>query len=222
MFGIDPMLITLTLAGVTVALAARRALIMLAVYHGVDRRRPVDVTLRSYPPPPEATPILAWLVPLGFRRLGETALDLPGHPTYVAWILVDPTGEIVAEVVMVAGVPALLTLTTAFRDGTVVETMYPIGESIHDADFHSGHVRSSVEAAYDEQRLHVARWRMRHGSAAAKWTMTEYLRGDAEYRERYGKRKLRRPLIVKQLLPSAAVIGCAAILTGFMLLRPVV
>ena len=36
--------------------------------------------------------------------------------------------------------------------------------------------------------------------------MADYLRADADYRERFAKRKLRRPFLLYQVLPVVAVV----------------
>ena len=227
----SPVLIVF-LAGVTLLAIVVPLGRMLLVYRGSVTRRPRDASSLGLVPGGRVAPFTAALAELGFVRLGEAQLDLPGQrlvqfqptgsptivgphvATHTIFLFVDHTGTILAETGEVEGAPVLVSLSTMFADGSVVETMYPRGESIDDPDFHSGHVTSSLAAAYDEQRLHVARWRMRHGTPVTISSVEDYLRGDAEYRERFALRKLRGPLVRRQLVPSAvlalAIVAVAA------------
>jgi hypothetical protein len=132
---------------------------------------------------------------------------------------IDEGATVMAETGLVRGGPTLISFNTTFADGSVVETMYPRGESIHDPDFHSGHNSVSLAAAYAEQQLEIDRWRMHHGTPRLIHDMADYLRADADYRERFSKRKLRRPFLLYQLLPIVLVVGVVlvvlSILAGF-------
>jgi hypothetical protein len=198
---------------------------VLGIYRGVERRRPRDVSDRETPPSTVLHTTVAALAVLGFRRLGEYEVTLPGGPVAilrrngrstagaatrapVAWVFVDIQETTVAEVVVVGGddpPEALVGLTTTMRDGAVVETMYPRGERIEDPDFHSGHVRTSLAAAYDDHRLHAGRFTPRHGTPRRVSTMRDLLREDELYRRRFAKRKLRGPLIRRHLAPALLV-----------------
>lgn len=210
---------------------------MIATYRGSDRRRPVDVTSRGYAAPAELGPILGRLFALGFQRLGEAQLGVPGIRAveleesgmpqvtgartnqHVTWILADSTGMVTAEVVAIPGVVPLVSLSTGFSDGSVVETMYPIGERIDTLDFHSGHVTQGVDEAYSEQQMQIARWRGRgiHGYPRVTLSMADYLRADAAYRQRFAKRKLRGVLVRKQLVP-ALVFGAIVLMFAMVAL----
>jgi hypothetical protein len=133
--------------------------------------------------------------------------------------MVDSGATVIAETGQVPGAPILVSLNSAFADGSVVETMYPRGESIHDADFHSGHNSVSLEAAYMDQLTEINRWKMRHGPPRLIGGMADYLRADAEYRDRFAKRKLRGPLLRKQIGPSAVLAIAVFAVALYMLLR---
>jgi hypothetical protein len=191
------------------------------IYDGAPTRRPVDASAAGLQPTPRVAERLAELAQLGFTRLGEAQLDLPGQravpmtPTgsvrivgaerdrHAIFVLVDADRTITAETAEVPGAPVIVSLNSAFADSTVVETMFPRGESIHDPDFHSGHNSHSLHSAYDDQRRHVDGWRVGHGEPLTVSTMADYLRADAAHRERYAKRTLRGPMIRRQLLPAA-------------------
>ena len=49
--------------------------------------------------------------------------------------------------------------------------------------------------------------------------MADYLRTDAQYRERFSKRKLRGPLLRRQILPALALGAVIVALALSMLLR---
>jgi hypothetical protein len=225
----NPAAIPLVVAGVMLLVGVVPLAVMIRVYRGADSRRPVDATVRAVPPPAGVRQLVDALAALGFRRLGEYELELPGsfllrpphrsaggtapgRPVHMCWVFVDAEGTTVAEVAPLGDAEndgGLVGLTTTMRDGAVVETMFPRGERIERPDFHSGHVRTSVAAAYDEHRLHLGRLR-RHGRPRAVVSMRDMLRDDAVYRERFAKRKLRGPLLRYQVLPAAGV-ACAAI-----------
>jgi hypothetical protein len=182
-------------------------------------------------------PTISALMRLGFRRLGEAGLVLPGTQAvqltgtgmpriegesrahHTIFVMVDAGRTVVAETGRVPGVAILVSLNSAFADGTVVETMYPRGESIHDPDFHSGYNSHSLTQAYDDQLLEMNRWKMRHGSPRMVSTMADYLRGDAEYRDRFAKRKLRGPLLRRQIVPAALIAMAVFAIALFTLLR---
>lgn len=197
---------------------------MIVVYRGASTRRQFDASAAGLQPSEAVATVLGQLRLLGFSRLGEAQVDLPGFRSvqltttgsprvegqatdrHTIFVLVDAERTVMAETGQVPGVRVLVSLNSIFGDSSVVETMYPLGESIDDADFHSGHSKLSLAAAYEEQRMHVARWNATHGSAQVISTMNDYLRADATYRERYSKRKLRGPLIRRQLLPAAIAV----------------
>lgn len=228
-----------------IVLAAAVTLVAIAVpvwrvwrvYAGSSSRRPFDASSAGLVPPAKVVPIIASLMRLGFRRLGEAQLDLPGFRAveltataqpritgenvtrHTVFVMVDADGTVVAETGQLPHVPMLVSFNTAFADSTVVETMYPRGESIHDADFHSGHNTQSLDRAYDDQRVEMNRWRLRHGTPRVISTMADYLRADAGYRERFAQRKLRGPFIRRQVLPAAVVVLGVVALAVFALLR---
>jgi hypothetical protein len=203
---------------------------MIAVYRGTPTRREFDASAAGLQPSEAVAAVVAQLRLLGFSRLGEAQVDLPGfrsvqltasgNPRVVGqatdrhtiFVMVDAERTVMAETGQVPGVRVLVSLNSIFGDSSVVETMYPRGESIDDPDFHSGHNTLSLEAAYQEQRSHLARWKAAHGSARVISTMNDYLLADATFRERFSRRKLRGPLIRRQLLPAAiAVVVITAI-----------
>ena len=224
-------------AGVTLLAIAVPMWRMWRVYAGSASRRPFDASAAGLVPPRDVVPIIGALIRLGFHRLGEAQLDLPGVRSteltataepritgqsttrHTIFVMVDPDGTVLAETGQIPGVPILVSFNSIYSDRSVVETMYPRGESIHDPDFHSGHNTQNLDRAYDDQRVEMNRWRLRHGTPRTMSTMADYLRADAEYRERFSRRKLRRPFIVKQVLPTAVVAIVVIAVAAFVLLR---
>jgi hypothetical protein len=226
----DPSLAVILVAVLVLVATVLPLPAVLGIYRGVDRRRPRDVSDRATPLPAVLHPTVAALGAMGFRRLGEYEVTLPSGPfailrrngrgttdaapAHMAWVFVDILETTVAEVVVVGGddpPEALVGLTTTMRDGAVVETLYPRGERIDDPDFHSGHVRTSLAAAYDDHRLHAARFAPRHGNPRRVSTMRDMLREDELYRQRFAKRKLRGPLIRRHLAPALLVSAIALV-----------
>jgi hypothetical protein len=232
----SPLVIVFAL-GVTLLAMAVPLWRMWVVYSGSSSRRPFDASGAGLAPPRELEPVIAGLMQLGFQRLGEAQLDLPGVRSveltataqpriagesvtrHTIFVMVDADGTVIAETGQVPHVPILVSFNSVFADSSVVETMYPRGESIHDADFHSGNNTRSLDRAYDEQRVEMNRWRLRHGTPRTISTMADYLRADADYRERFARRKLRRPFIRRQLIPSALVAAAIVVLAVLMLTR---
>lgn len=230
-------LVILFAAGVTLLAIAVPLWRMIGVYRGSNTRRPFDASDLGLQPTADLAPTISALMRLGFRRLGEAQLDLPGFRAveltatgqpqvsgtatdrHTVFVMVDADGTVMAETGHVPGAPIMVSLNSAFADGTVVETMYPRGESIHDDDFHSGHNTRSLDRAYDDQRVEMDRWRLRHGRPRQIDTMADYLRADAEYRERFARRKLRRPFLLRQILPSVVIAAIIVLLALSMLLR---
>jgi hypothetical protein len=215
-------LFPLLVLGFFVIVAARPLWRMWNVYAGAPTRRQFDASELGLQPPSELWPYLSELLRLGFRRLGEAQLDVTGiraadvastneqsgvgrPDRHTVFAFVDADATVMAETTAVPHAPTLLSFSTIFADGTVVETMYPRGESIHDPDFHSGHNKHSLESAFADQRAEIDRWRMHHGSPRVISNMADYLRADADYRERFAKRKLRRPFLLYQVLPVVVV-----------------
>jgi len=228
-------LIILAAAAATLIAIAVPLWRMWQVYDGAASRRPFDASGAGLQPTTRVAEQLATLSQLGFTRLGEAQLDLPGQRAvqmtatgsvrvegpardrHTIFVLVDQERTIVAETGDVPGVPVLVSLNSAFADSTVVETMFPRGESIDDPDFHSGHNSHSLSRAYDDQRRHIDGWRASHGEPLAVTNMADYLRGDAAYRERYARRKLRGPLIRRQVVPAAIGLLVVLVIVALML-----
>jgi hypothetical protein len=164
------------------------------IVRGARQRRPRDATGQAGLLPAELGKWHDELRALGFSRLGEVAIDLPGEgrPHY-SWVLVDESGTVEVELVT-AGAP-LLSFVTTFGDGAAVQTMLPRGESIRRDDFASIVERGSLAAAVDRHRAEVAAFAARHGRPLLVRTMADHLRHDVTYRERHAHRFLMPPFL---------------------------
>jgi hypothetical protein len=227
-------LVLLIFLGTIAVFVARPLWQVWNVYAGAPKRRQFDASALGLQPPAELWPLLSELLRLGFKRLGEAQLDIAGiravevsatvspydanraRDRHTVFAFIDESATVMAETGLVRGGPMVISFNAVFADGTVVETMYPRGESIHDPDFHSGHNKQSMEAALFDQRAEMDRWRMHHGSPRVINNMSDYLRADAEYRERFAKRKLWRPLVRYQIVPTFVAIGALMVVVWLL------
>jgi hypothetical protein len=194
---------------------------MIAIYRGTRKRRPVDISGRREPVVPVAAPLADELVSLGFQRLGEAELVLPStsllgplrrtDQRHVVWVFVDDASTTHAELTDVGPFAAF---SSSFPDGSVAETMFPRGERIDDRDYYSGHVTTSLADAYNAHRRVVDHRSASHGPPREMHSMGEYLRLEADFRERFAARKLRRPLILHVLLPAGVAAALVIVLVA--------
>jgi hypothetical protein len=192
----------------------------LRVYRGASARRPRDVSEQTKLMPPEVTAVVRELEAAGFRRLGETILEIEKTGfSGVSWVLADGTGTIQAEIVSVDG--ALLALGSYFGDRATVTTSYPKGERIREPGFVWVTVKSSVADAVEAHRRAVEQFAQPHGRPVRIASMADYLRWDAIDRELYSEKRLRRPFLRSQLLPIVAYgLAAACLLSGYVVRWP--
>ena len=161
------------------------------IVRGARVRRPYDATGRAGLLP---AALGAWhdeLRRLGFNRLGETAIDLPGgSASHFTWVLVDEAGTTEVEVVGDDAIQPLASLVTTFGDGAAVQTMHPRGERIRRGDLVCTVEPQSIAAAVERHRAEVASFSARHGRPLIVDSMADHLRHDATYRERHATRFL--------------------------------
>jgi hypothetical protein len=220
-------LIILAAAAATLIAIAVPLWRMWQVYDGAASRRPFDASGAGLQPTARVAEQLAALSQLGFTRLGEAQLDLPGQRAvqmtatgsvrvdgpardrHTIFVLVDQERTIVAETGDVPGVlswspsTALLPIQPWWRRCFRVASRSTIRTST------PATTATACNAPTDDQRRHIDGWRVGHGEPLAITNMADYLRGDAAYRERYARRKLRGPLIRRQVVP--AVIGLVVV-----------
>lgn len=214
----------LIFAVVFVTLALLQAAAFVRLYRGSATRRPRNVTGEGRPPAPTVARLVADLHALGFERLGESELTVPStsgmgpflgrEERRTTWVLLDSRDTTVAEVVAVG---PMANLSSTLADGSVVETMYPRGEQIADADLWSSKVATNLADAYDAHRVALDGRAESRGQPREVHNIADYLRLDASYRERFAHRVLRRPLIRNALIPTAVAIAVVVLITVWLL-----
>ena len=181
------------------------------IVRGARLRRPRDATGQAGLLPAELGGWHDELRALGFVRLGEVAIDLPGQGrTHYSWIVVDDGGTVEAELVGGPGQQNLVALVTTFGDGAAVQTMYPVGENIRRDDLVSVKEPGSVQDAVDRHRREVDDFSRRHGRPLPVRSMADHLRHDATYRERHAHRFLMPPFL-RESAKAWLVIAIAAL-----------
>jgi hypothetical protein len=181
---------------------------------GAKNRRPIDVSYLRLTPPANFDKTINTLSDLGFIRLGEASVSINGSQTN-AWLFVSTDKLITAEVIVSA--PIFISFTTIYNNTSVVETSFPVGETIETPFFISHTIKSSIEKAYFHQKQQILNFSNVHGSPCNIENMHDYLRWDVVYRENHVSRKFRRFTlsgIVYILLLGYGVIS-ALIVIGF-------
>ena len=205
-----PLLIGIAVVGGAVAFQLYGTYRGLQIARGARARRPYGATGRAGLLAPQLGQWHDELRALGFERLGEVGIDLPGEskPHY-SWILVDDTRTVEVELVGDERIPPLAGFVSTFGDGGAVQTMFPHGESIRRDDFVSVVERDSLAAAVDLHRREVETFSARHGRPFPVNTMVEHLRHDATFRERHAVAFLMQGL-VRGSIKAWLVIGVMA------------
>jgi len=210
----SPTEVAMLVAGSGLALfALLRLRAALAVFRGAGQRRPRDVSHEQRAPSPGAAGLIAALVGLGFRRLGEVEMTLPDTSTlgalrrrtarHTAWVLLDGPETTMVEIVDVV---AMFSLETRLADDSIIQTTYPLGEDIDVPGLRSTAVETTPAEAYDHHRRMVdARASSAIGPVEAH-SMGDYLRRDGSYRERFATMFLRRAFIRGPLLSAALIL----------------
>ncbi|HEV2006151.1 MAG TPA: hypothetical protein VGQ85_05995 [Candidatus Limnocylindrales bacterium] len=180
------------------------------IYSGVRSRRMSDAGPLEITPPDLVASRLDELEALGFTRIGERFLQLPGTPLRYEWLVGEPSGETYVIVVAVAGIGTMAAGYSSFDDGTWVQTNFPRGASITRRDFFASFVSTNLTDMLAAHRRQVATLRAAHGTPRSIRTMADTLRMDAEYRTRHGGVTLRR-LTFKLISPALAAAALAVI-----------
>ncbi|HUG14702.1 MAG TPA: hypothetical protein VMM78_06745, partial [Thermomicrobiales bacterium] len=206
--------LTVALVTVVTLFVALHVSSVMTVYLGSTTRRPRNVSDQKREPPPRVARAMGELAVLGFRRLGETELTVPDlgvlgpllrrRRRHTAWIMAD---EPTTTTAVVIDMRPHVWLETWLADASVVHTTYGAGEEIDASMLRSTVVRGSIADAYRVQRVLVDERASYHGAPRGVHSMGDFLRNDAEYRQRFARRYLRRVLIVRQLAPAAVVLA---------------
>jgi hypothetical protein len=210
------------LAGLLISLLLLRQLAPSAlrawrIYSGVRTRRLADAGPLVIPPPDPVAQRLVELEALGFSRIGERFLRLPGTPIRHEWVVGEESGEAYVVLVPSTVIGTLVGFYTSFEDSTWVQTNFPRGSVVDRSTFHASFVGTSLTEALAAHRAQVARLVAGHGSPRVIRTMADTLRMDADFRTHHGGMTL-RPLIPRLVGPAlgaaALAVLCAVLLVA--------
>ncbi|HEY2915967.1 MAG TPA: hypothetical protein VGI98_02015 [Candidatus Limnocylindrales bacterium] len=182
---------------------------------GVRQRRLADAGPMEIPPPDPLVEPLAQLQALGFRRIGERWLQLPGTPIRYEWVVGEPSGEVYIVLLPSIVMGGLFSACyTSWDDGTWLQTSYPRGAIVERPQLHASFVTTSLADAVATHRRTVDRYRARLGQPRRIVTMADTLRMDADYRTRHGGATL-GGITLRNMTPA---IGAAALVVISILL----
>jgi hypothetical protein len=185
------------------------------IYAGVKNRRMADAGPLEIPPPLGVADRIADLRALGFERIGERYIKLPGTPIRYEWLLGEPSGEVYVSVVtLLQG--ALVSCYSSFDDGQWVQTTFPRGATVERPLFQASFVTTSVGDALAYHRAAVQRLEATHGRPRQVRTMADSLRMDDDYRRRHGGATLGR--LTWQVIGPALAALALAVISGLLLL----
>ena len=132
---------------------------MVQLYVGVRDRRLSDGSASAPLAPPAVVAMVERLGQLGFKRIGERTLVLPGDERRFEWDLVDRATTTYVALVPTTPVlgSVLLACYSAFADGAFVQTNWPRGATINRPDLISTAAATSPEDAVATARPHRRR-----------------------------------------------------------------
>jgi hypothetical protein len=185
------------------------------IYSGIRTRRLADAGPLEIPPPDAVAQRIAELGALGFARIGERFIQLPGTPIRYEWVLGEDSGEAYVVIVPSTVIGTLVGIYTSFDDSTWVQTNFPRGSVVERPTFHASFVNTSLTEALAAHRAQVARLVAGHGHPRVIRTMADTLRMDADFRTHHGGMTI-RPMLPRLIGPAigAGVLAvlCAALL----------
>lgn len=190
------------------------------IYAGTGKRRQRDATGSAPAAPPSVLDRQALLAEAGYRPIGETRLELPVGERF-AWIVAAEDGDSYAILGGGTGSVPLTGLYSAWRDGTWLGTMHPIGQATDRPRLQVRVVTTTLADAVTAHRAGLERLRAVHGAPREIRTMTDMLALDADYRVRFGGSRL-LPLTIRLVIPSilSAVVLLLSIVLLVASLRP--
>jgi hypothetical protein len=187
------------------------------IYSGVRNRRLADAGPLEIPPPEPVAQRLAELGKLGFTRIGERFVQLPGLPIRYEWVVGEQSGMTYIVLVPSTLGGSLVGLYSSFEDSTWVQTNFPRGAIVERPNFTATFVDTSLEDALDRHRAQVARLVAAHGTPRSIRSMADTLRMDADFRIHHGGLTL-RPLTVKLVAPALGAAALAVLCALLLLL----
>ena len=188
-----------------------RAIRSWQIYAGTGKRRQQDAHGAAPPAPPSVVDRADALDALGYRRLGETRLDLPTGVRF-AWIVTAEDAQSYAIIVPTPRGPGLTGVYSAWTDGTWLCTMHPYGEAVDRGTLHVRIVPTSLGDAVVAHRAGLQQFMQTHGPPRPIRTMRDMLALDADYRTRFGGSRL-LPITMRIVTPAiiSAVIAALSL-----------
>ncbi|MGB7537684.1 MAG: hypothetical protein WBM17_04025 [Anaerolineales bacterium] len=205
-------LILLTILYLILYNRGKAGFVTLLISFGAGKRRSENVSNEDLPVAPELKHAVDSLSKLGFSRLGEVRVKIPGGQSAGSRLFISKDKRVFAELTE----SRILLFTTVFPDDGVVETGFPVGENFNTRNFQSHTVTTDIEQAYNHQLQQIKAFRKPHGVPRKITTMPEYLAWDAMYRKKHVARKMRRHTWFGFLQTAALGFGIAALLTAIV------
>ena len=209
---LDLLVLVLLIAVLIVILPRTWAIVR--IYAGIGRRRLQDGSAIAPPPPAPVAAIAARLGAIGFQRIGERTLVLPGGQRRFEWDLIDEPSTTYVAIVPLGGIGRMVCYS-AFGDGAFVETAYPMGTPVRRPDLVANVVASSPEDAVTAHRRLLAESTSAHGPALTNQTMKDLLARDATYRQRHGGATMRRRVYSLVAFSAIGLLAAASVLVRF-------
>lgn len=153
---------------------------------------PIDASHWRAEPPAPTQPVIAELRGLGFERVGEAALN-PTMPGPTIWYLTDSARTTCAGVFDAQGTGVAVIYSWFGADEAVQVTGFPAGTTIDDPDFRFHTVQTSAADAYRHHLEGLADFATRYGPPLRLDSMSEILRLDRLYNQRFAPRRQRAP-----------------------------
>ena len=154
-----------------------------------------DVSAEYRRPPDMLTGTLRELERIGFWRVGEMQINSPVDGVDTRWVLFHQERAILAEVTGVDVMP-VVTYSTVFEDRSLVETISPVGSSIHQDDYWRQLYRDEPVVAFNQHWNNALKFRARRGAnPVALRNMESVLRWQRVYQEEFYGRRLLYPVM---------------------------
>jgi hypothetical protein len=182
----------------------------LRIALGAGRRRAEDVSAREAPVPPELKHHISVLEGLGFERLGEVEVKIPGARAAGSRLFLSADRRTFAELTDAQ----IVLFVSVFPDDAVVETGFPVGENINARNFRSHTVTAGLEQAHRHHAAQIGAFAGEHGAPRPVGTMQDYLEWDAMYRRRHVGRKMRRHTLFALAQLLTLLYGVLALAAG--------
>jgi hypothetical protein len=156
---------------------------------GAQTRRPQDASHVGHLPGSARTQqMITELNKMGFTRIGETTIDVPGNKDGITWLLGNPDRTITVEVVDMNN--GMCQFSTVFEDLAIIETSHPIGDNINKPNYYSRKNTQGLRPAYHAHVNEAKTLMGVHGRPKPIPTIAAHLEWDIIYRERYIKYKM--------------------------------